>query len=83
MKRPVQAIFYRGSEIVRTNNSSYPNNAVVNAIRHMQVNQYNADVCEVFNSETGKLYAVVKWTMVGTHLAILYRAGIEEFNYGN
>lgn len=83
MKRPVQAVFYKSGKAVRINHSACHNNAVVNAIRHMQINQYNAGLCEVFNSETGKLYAVIKWTKVGTHLAILYRDTIEGLSHGN
>ena len=83
MKRPVQAIFYNQNKAIRTNNSLYPNNAVCNALRHMQINQYDASHVEVFNTETGKLYAVIKWTRVGTQLSIIYRADIEGYNYGN
>ena len=83
MKRPIQAIFYKHGKVVKTNNSSHANYGVVNAIKHMQTNQYNAQICEVFNTKTGKLYAVLKWTKVGTALTVLYRAVIEEFNHGD
>ena len=49
-KRPIQAIFYRGKKIVKINHSASPNNAVTNAFRHMQTNQYQASHVEVFNS---------------------------------
>ena len=82
-KRPICALFYRHSLVVQNNRSSCSNNAVVNAIRHMQTNRYDANVCEVFNTQTGKLYAVIKWTKVGKQLDIMYRDTIEEFNHGN
>ena len=82
-KRPIQAIFYRGKKIVKINHSASPNNAVTNAFRHMQTNQYQASHVEVFNSLTGKLYAVTRWTDVGTKLDTLYKADIEEFNHDN
>ena len=82
-KRPIQAIFYRGKKVVKINHSASPNNAVTNAFRHMQTNRYDAKYVEVFNSETGKLYAVLRWVKVGTVLETLYRETIEEFNHGN
>lgn len=50
-KRPVLSIFYKGHEVVRTNHSAHPNNAVINAIKHMQSNQYNAGLVEVFGAD--------------------------------
>ena len=79
-KRSVLSIFYRGHEVVRTNHSVHPNNAVVNAIKHMQTNQYDARLVEVFCSVTGALYAVIKWAKAGTELQIAYKADIIDFN---
>ena len=79
-KRPVQSIFYREDVVVRINHAAKPNNAVIAAIKHMQVNQYDAGLVEVFNSDTGKLYAVVRWADVGKTLQIVYRAKIEDYH---
>ena len=82
-KRPVQTMFYRSpTHIVQVNRSSCSNKATANAFRHMQTNRYDAKYVEVFNSETGKLYAVLRWTKLGTVLETLYRDTIEEFNHG-
>lgn len=82
-KRPVQTVFYKTStKVVQINHSSCPNKATANAFRHMQTNRYDAKYVEVFNSETGKLYAVLCWTKLGTVLETLYRDTIEEFNHG-
>ena len=83
MKRPVQAIFYKGKAVVKINHSASPNNAVANAFRHMQINQYNAKHVEVFNAVTGELYAAIRWINVGSKLDVLYKNGVEEFNYGS
>lgn len=75
--RPVLSVFYEGKKVVRTNHASYPNNAVCNAVAHMQTNQYGATHVEVFSAETGKLYAVLKWGV--KQLTIVYKAEIEGF----
>ncbi len=75
--RPVMSVYYRGEEVVKTTHSAYPNNAVCNAIRHMQTNEYDATHAEVYSGETGKLYAVIKWGI--KEINILYRAKIDEY----
>jgi hypothetical protein len=76
--RPVVSVYYRGQTVVKTTHSTWPNNAVCNAIRHMQVNEYDATHCEVYGGDNGKLYAVIKWGM--KEITILYRAKIDDFN---
>ena len=73
--RPVLSVFYRGSKVVKTNHAAYPNNAVVNAIKHMQINEYSATHVEVFCAESGKLYVVIKRSI--KMLVIAYKAEIE------
>jgi hypothetical protein len=75
--RPVMSVFYRGQAVVKTNHSAHPNNAVVNAIRHMQVNEYDATHVEVYSGDTGKLYAVIRWGI--KEISILYRAKIDDY----
>lgn len=82
-KRPIEARFYKDLKaftIVKTNHSASPNNAVCNALRHMQINSYNAKLVEVFNTETGKLYGVAKWKNAGKELVIVYCDEIEGYH---
>lgn len=76
--RPVTTVFYRNEDVIKTNHSAHPNNAVCNAIKHMQVNEYDATHCEVYGGDTGKLYAVIKWGH--KEITILYRAKIDDFH---
>ena len=78
-KRSVLSIFYRGHEVVRTNHAAHPNNAVINAIKHMQSNQYNAKLVEVFGADNGMLYAVIKWAKAGTELQIVYKSPVINY----
>lgn len=82
-RRPVEARFYKDLKvftIVKTNHSASPNNAVCNALRHMQINQYDAKLVEVFNLDTGKLYAVAMWAKAGQELVIVYQDEIEDYH---
>ena len=83
--RPIKAVFYKeitAKTVVQTNHSSTANNAVANAFRRMQTNQYEANLVEFYNSLTGKLYAVIVWRDVGKKLETVYRSKIEEFHHG-
>lgn len=61
--RTVHTNYWRGNHIVKTNTSAYHERAVVSAVKHMQSNQYAANVAEVYNSSTGMLYAVIRTSM--------------------
>lgn len=54
---------YRGfvgktERVIMTTRSAYPLNATKNCFGHMQVNQYDAHVAEVYDLESGELFAV-------------------------
>lgn len=76
MKLDIKTCFYSGvtsnSDVVKINRCMDPASAVPNAIRHLQTNQYAARLCEVYSTETGVLYAVVKRHINGD-INILYR----------
>ena len=83
--RPIKAVFYqdmKAKNVIRTNHSATANNAVASAFKRMQTNQYEANLVEVYNSLTGKLYAVIVWRDVGKKLETVYRGKIEEFHRG-
>ena len=56
-KRPVVTRYYLDDKIICTNRSSISTNAVVNAVKYMQMNTYGAQLAEVFDHTTGKLFA--------------------------
>ena len=60
-KRPIYSTFlnHKG-EMLRINRSKYGTNAVPRAVAHMQNDEYGAHVCEVFDSTTGTLWAVLR-----------------------
>lgn len=49
-----------GFNRIHTNSGSDVNVAVANCVRRMAINQYGAPYAEVFDGETGQLYASVK-----------------------
>lgn len=56
---------WRGKK-VKTNRSQYLNETVATAYRHMQINHYGANYCEILNAETDEVYAEVFRSMKGT-----------------
>lgn len=80
--RPIQTIFYQGfgrSEVVvQINRSRWANNAVAQAVKHMQVNEYDATVCEVFDMRTGALHAVIRRYVGQNKIEILYKRKVKE-----
>jgi hypothetical protein len=74
--RPIRTIYYgTDKSIVRTNAAKHSDNAVGCAVRHMRHNHYNAKLCEVFDSQDGTLYAVLKQALVKGEsvLTIIYK----------
>lgn len=72
MRRPIVTSYYRGKALVKATMSSHPNNAVVNAIGHMQINEYQATTCEVYDGDSGELHAVIRRKM-NADIEILFR----------
>lgn len=68
--RPIRSDFYttlRGtrSSLTRTNKARYAIKAVPNAVMHMQLDTYNARLCQVWDEQTGELHAVIKRGVTG------------------
>lgn len=80
--RPIQSIFYQGSGkaevVVQINRSRWANNAVAQAVKHMQINEYDATVCEVFDIRTGTLHAVIRRYVGQNKIEILYKRKVKE-----
>jgi hypothetical protein len=72
--RTIETTYFNGFQPMKKTHAVYVNTATVNAVMHMQSNDYGATSAEVTNSETGDLYAVVKWSLKG--IAIVYRANV-------
>ena len=76
-KRPIRTVFYRGRTVVRTTHSRWANNAVPRAVGHLQLRQYDATHCEVFDSATGELHAVLKVNLKGV-IFVLFKREVKE-----
>lgn len=75
--RPVITVYYFGKNVVRINRAKYPNNAVYLCVNHMQLNDYDASVAEVYDDKT--LHAVIKNVRKGGLLTmqILYKREVK------
>lgn len=72
---PVRTVYYRGREVVKTIAAGKPLYAVRNCVYWMRVNKYEATHAEVYSTDNGDLYGVIKRDVHGnTH--ILYEAPI-------
>jgi hypothetical protein len=69
---PVRTVYYRDREAVRVIASGKPINAVANCIRAMRINKYEATSAEVYSTENGKLYAVIRNYLDRKETRILY-----------
>lgn len=76
MTRTVKSRYYAGSSamsnVVKTTSSASAYNAVPNAVRRMQTNEYAAFLCEVYDEADGALHAVLRRGVQGD-IHILYK----------
>lgn len=75
---PIRTAFYRKDTVVKVNHAAWANNAVPNAVRHMQINQYDATHCEVYDTVTGELHAVIKAHIGSNRIEILFKRQVVE-----
>ena len=66
-----------GRKPIKITRSRYANNAVPNAIKHMQTNEYAAVLCEVHDLRTGELHAVITHS-VAAEIRILFKRPVHE-----
>jgi len=77
MKYPIKTVFYFEKKAVRANHARWANNAVPNAVKHMQLNEYAATHCEVYDTVSGDLHAVIKRSVNGD-IHILFKREVKE-----
>lgn len=61
--RTIRTDYYCGSQLVKSTSSVWANNASVNAVNHLQKNDYGATSVEVFDEVDGTLHAVLTRTV--------------------
>ena len=74
--RHIKTVYYSGvsklSNVVKTTRAMYAFNAVPTCITHMQWNQYEATLAEVYDESNGVLHAVIKRKVSG-NIEILFQ----------
>lgn len=71
-KRTIKTIYYRGRKVVKQNRALHPENAVLCAVEHLHSNKYQALTAEIFDEETGVLYAVIRRGFKGINILFKY-----------
>jgi hypothetical protein len=74
--RSIQTTYYDRKKVVKVNNSVHPNQAVLHSVNHMQMNNYGATACEVYDWASGVLHCVVKRRIDG-HIEISYKRAVK------
>lgn len=71
----IHTVYYNHNRAVKRNNAKYGYTAVMQCIKHMQLNSYEATHAEVYDSVDGKLHAVIRAVLVnGKHeIRILFK----------
>ena len=75
--RTIQTTYYHNKRVVKNTNSATAYNAVPNCIRHMQVNEYQATLAEVYDTENGVLHAVITRSVKGT-ITIVFKREVQK-----
>lgn len=73
LARTIQTTYYFNKMVVKNTASLHANNAVPNCVKHLQTNDYEANVAEVYDSETGELHAVITRRVNGSIVIIFKR----------
>lgn len=58
--RPIVSQYLHGHKEVKVTRAKYATKAVPNAVMHMQLDDYQAFTCQVWDEATGELHAVIK-----------------------
>ena len=72
MERKITTSYSFNKHTIRSNKATYPLNAVLRCVDHMQRNTYGANLAEVY-SEDGKLYCVVTRPIAARRIVIQYK----------
>ena len=65
MLRKVITTYTFKRNVKKVNRSQHIDRAILNAVMHMQRNEYRASIAQVSCDETGKLYAIITRNMTG------------------
>lgn len=71
--RPIRSQYLHGHAEVKVTRAKYASTAVPAAVMHMQMDDYDAFTCQVWDDSTGKLHAVIKRSVKGD-LKVLFEA---------
>lgn len=74
--RPIRSVYYsdhRARHVVKTSRGKYARTAVPRAVDRMQVNDYSAVLCEVYDDSNGVLHAVIKRSIDRGEIHILFQ----------
>lgn len=81
--RPIRTDYYRRSKLVKSTHSTWANNAVGNAVKHMRSQRYDSSHCEVYDQTTGELHAVLRYFMGKNRTEIVYKQKSTEKEFPN
>lgn len=81
--RPIRTDYYIRAKRVKSTFASWANNAVGNAVKHMRSQRYESTKCEVYDTITGKLHAIICFHPFKNRTEIIYKQKPreEEFPY--
>lgn len=74
--RPIRTEYYAATtrrQLIKTTHARWATKAVPNAVFHMQFNEYDAQLCEVWDCETGELHAQIKRDVNGNIRIVFLR----------
>jgi hypothetical protein len=75
--RNIKSVYYNHQmQAIHINSSKHSNSAVERAVGHMQIDQYKAAICEVFDAMTGELHAVLTNKIRG--MEIVFKRDVKD-----
>jgi hypothetical protein len=74
--RHIVSQYLYGHKETRVTRAKYASKAVPNAVMHMQMDDYQANVCQVWDESTGELHAVIKRNVKGAIYILFSRTPV-------
>lgn len=74
----IKTAYWLSREVVKTNAAIDCNRAVAQCVAHMQVNRYGATMAEVYDVDTGQLYAQINRSVRGD-IRIAYQYNPQDY----
>lgn len=75
--RPIMSQYINRFKETKVTRAKYASRAVPNAVMHMQMNDYDAFTCQVWDESTGELHAVIKRSVKGDIRILFYRTPVK------